>query len=1108
MLRLPPNFNVLPPRIAGLREIVAHLPSNQSAYVRLTTEKRRSNEEAIRRLSEVAQEEKGKHTFVEICGWPALERQYRVEQAEIERSTERPLPEAPVVEAATIAIAEADTLIRFQAELQPGATVDGIAKIFDLVRTISCPPNPDPGAAKTTIEKLKKGQPRQPTELLPAQSPAAGREHLVSRSLEPRQTSAAAAVQTATGGSESEIQITTSADGKTVVVGSNKGTSFSTNYGASFSASTVAPGFNGGDPTLGTGASGQFYLGGLLTNSTSCSAAVDVDTSKTGATFSFAGNAAFCPMTGSICSPDQPQMAVDAVNGTPSGDQLYVVWRNYTGSGSTCLVSSGLVPCSSSSTCTQIVSGHPTPTLSCSSNNGATWSTPQAVGSGDRGRVTVGPDGFVYVTYVSGDNLMLNKFSSCTGGLASQPGFPVTIASLNEIDCPVVGLDRCDWNSMASPQPAVSKDFAQSVYVAYAEKSTSDNDNIVVRHSRDGGLTWPDRAIANSSTATGHRFFPWICAHGNAATVSWYDRRSATTADPSLTNYFAVGVSGQTVGTEQNVSIVADSQKTPIVTFSPRYGDYNGNACTRDRAYVGWASATVPPGVPPPPTTKINVFVEAIPPGPPMITSVTPSMAVCGSASTVAINGANFRSVWLVELTSFNRTVPLSTFTVISPSLITASIPGGLPAGVYEVYVSSPSGGSVASTPSGNQFTVFPTVDGLNPSSGPARGGTQVTVSGTCFNQATSFSFAGIHGTNVYCPTSTQCTAVSPPSSTGSAGQVDVVAYTAGAASTVGADSQFTYIGPQITSINPSSGPITGGTQVMIGGDGLPPLQSTPNATVRFGATQVVGECDVSWCTAITPVASGAGPVNVTVSASGTTSAATANNFFTYTSEPKLARVDAFGNETSAGVIWTGVAALDGYAPSPGGTSITLTSSNPNLVGVQPSVTVPAGKEAVTFPLAVNPSPTDQGVTLTGSSNGTSISTTINVLASPALTLSIDATALDVGQSTDVSVGLNNPAPTPGGATVALVSSSGAITVPASASIAPGTYSTKFSITNKYSSGPQFVTISAEYNGALASDSVTVSSPSSRCATTQVCPALQHWDSNRCRCVRGIVPAR
>ncbi len=163
VLQLPKGFTALPPTIRGLNEIIVQLPKKQSAHIQVMNEKRRSEDEAIRRLLEVAQEGGAKRTFLEICGWPALERQYRVRLPQVMADLKKPLPEARVVEAATIAIAQGDTLVRFEARLQPGAGAEGTASIFALVRTINCAANPNAPTTKARIEKLKQMLSQNPT---------------------------------------------------------------------------------------------------------------------------------------------------------------------------------------------------------------------------------------------------------------------------------------------------------------------------------------------------------------------------------------------------------------------------------------------------------------------------------------------------------------------------------------------------------------------------------------------------------------------------------------------------------------------------------------------------------------------------------------------------------------------------------------------------------------------------------------------------------------------------------------------------------------------------------------------------------------------------------
>jgi hypothetical protein len=290
----------------------------------------------------------------------------------------------------------------------------------------------------------------------------------------------------------------------------------------------------------------------------------------------------------------------------------------------------------------------------CSQDNAANWTAPAAIGAGDYPRVSVASDGFVYVVYRSGANVMLNKYSSCSAGLVQQAGFPVTVAAgVSAITCPMPGLDRCNnGNDLRSMTVAADDTNANHIYVAYATTTVAGNENVIVRDSVDGGLTWPNTTTINEAT-TARRFMPWLCTVNGTGAVSWYDRRAATVANNDLTDFYVGGASAQ--GTdlvahiERNLSVNADAQcasgwpcapravndsefcsvqpqlagrctapggggsNTPC-DFSaggcpvgetcstaggcPKYGDYNGIACVSDRIYTAWASATAPPGLP------------------------------------------------------------------------------------------------------------------------------------------------------------------------------------------------------------------------------------------------------------------------------------------------------------------------------------------------------------------------------------------------------------------------------------------------------------------------------------------------------------------------------
>ncbi|HTW05994.1 MAG TPA: IPT/TIG domain-containing protein, partial [Acidimicrobiales bacterium] len=131
----------------------------------------------------------------------------------------------------------------------------------------------------------------------------------------------------------------------------------------------------------------------------------------------------------------------------------------------------------------------------------------------------------------------------------------------------------------------------------------------------------------------------------------------------------------------------------------------------------------------------------------------------------------------------------------------------------------------------------LPTVTGISPSSGPAGGGTPVTIDGSNLASACQVKFgsAAAHISSVS-PNGTKVLAVSPPGS----GTVDVVVGTSCQnsnptnKSSAGPADQFTYISPppMVTGISPRSGPAAGGTTVTIRGANL-----ASACQVKFGPT-------------------------------------------------------------------------------------------------------------------------------------------------------------------------------------------------------------------------------------------------------------------------------
>ncbi len=185
-----------------------------------------------------------------------------------------------------------------------------------------------------------------------------------------------------------------------------------------------------------------------------------------------------------------------------------------------------------------------------------------------------------------------------------------------------------------------------------------------------------------------------------------------------------------------------------------------------------------------------------------------------------------------------------------------------------------------ASAVQSNAYFAAPTVTRVSPSSGPAGGGTSVTITGTNLAGASAVSFGTTAASSFTVDTATQITATSPAGS----GTVDVTVTTPAGTSEVSASDQFTYQAPPppppspptVTGINPPTGPAVGGTSVAITGTNF-----TGATAVSFG--NAAATFTVNSATQITATSPpGSGTVDVTVTTPGGTSATGPADQFAY----------------------------------------------------------------------------------------------------------------------------------------------------------------------------------------------------------------------------------
>lgn len=158
----------------------------------------------------------------------------------------------------------------------------------------------------------------------------------------------------------------------------------------------------------------------------------------------------------------------------------------------------------------------------------------------------------------------------------------------------------------------------------------------------------------------------------------------------------------------------------------------------------------------------------------------------------------------------------------------------------------------------------MPVINSISPSSGPTAGGTSVNVSGQNFKSGCRVRFGGVDSPQVTFISSSQLVAVTPA---GNAGPATVRVVNPNQQAPAIAQNAFTYVTPtpapppSISSVNPSSGPLSGGTQVTIAGQSF-----APGCEVKFGGNpaQVLSNSP-TLLQVFTPQSSTAGSVTVRV---------------------------------------------------------------------------------------------------------------------------------------------------------------------------------------------------------------------------------------------------
>ncbi len=232
-----------------------------------------------------------------------------------------------------------------------------------------------------------------------------------------------------------------------------------------------------------------------------------------------------------------------------------------------------------------------------------------------------------------------------------------------------------------------------------------------------------------------------------------------------------------------------------------------------------------------------------------------------------------------------------------------------------------------------------PTITALNPALGSTTGGTSVVITGTNFVGVTgpnAVTFGGSNATSYVVNSATRITAVAPAHDAGTV-QVQVTALGGATADTPADDYQYV-IGPAIGGLNPTTGPTTGGTSVVITGTNF-----TGATAVTFGGTAATSFVVNSGTqiTAVAPAkAAGAVEVVVTTPTGSSPTTGTANDY-TYIAAPAVTGLTPPSGPTagSTSVVITGTDLTGATAVTFGGTAATsfVVDSGTQITAVAPA---------------------------------------------------------------------------------------------------------------------------------------------------------------------------
>jgi YVTN family beta-propeller protein len=183
-------------------------------------------------------------------------------------------------------------------------------------------------------------------------------------------------------------------------------------------------------------------------------------------------------------------------------------------------------------------------------------------------------------------------------------------------------------------------------------------------------------------------------------------------------------------------------------------------------------------------TNTPDAIALAISPNP-VVTSVSPDGGVPAGGGQVTLSGVGFRNVLGV---SFGGT-PVTSYTVTSPTTITATVPPGRPGTVY-AFVTTNRGSSEATAGAQYTYQSVPTITGVSPADGFVGGGGVSTITGTGLSGPATVMYGAKPG-KILSQSPTEMRVSAPPGTAGTT--VDITVINAVGTSVIGSADKYYY---------------------------------------------------------------------------------------------------------------------------------------------------------------------------------------------------------------------------------------------------------------------------------------------------------------------------